>query len=146
MDGYLDYVTNVQKLAWRTQDRYRAALERLLDFCKAAEIGATGACNDQTVEDFVRWLRSQTRTRNSKTGKRDVYKVGGVKFILSTCRTAINLSNRRRMMPPYVEEPLQPFSQRPTARSRVGGRRISHFHAEQGEGILPGHATSDESL
>ena len=26
--GYLDFVANVQKLAWRTQDRYRAALDR----------------------------------------------------------------------------------------------------------------------
>lgn len=42
-------------------------------------------------EDFVRWLRSQTRTRNGATkGKRAVYAVGGVKFILSTCRTAFN--------------------------------------------------------
>src|SRR5262245_6293196 len=33
INGYLDYVANVQKLAWRSQDRYRAALERFLDFC-----------------------------------------------------------------------------------------------------------------
>ena len=36
VSGFLDYITDVQKLALRTQDRYRAALERFLDFARAA--------------------------------------------------------------------------------------------------------------
>ena len=109
VDGYLDYVANIQSLAWRTQDRYRAALERLLDFCKAADLVAIDSFDDQTVEDFVRWLRGQTRTRNGAgTGKRDVYKVGGVKFILSSCRTAFNWGGRRRMLP-HAENPFSRF-------------------------------------
>lgn len=108
--GYLDYVANVQKLAWRTQDRYRAALERFLEFCVSAEIPTVDAADERTVEDFVRWLRGQTRTRNgAKTGKRDVYAIGGVKFILSTCRTAFNWAARRRMLPPYSENPFSRF-------------------------------------
>ncbi|MBM3970442.1 MAG: hypothetical protein FJ302_11345 [Planctomycetes bacterium] len=108
--GYLDFVTNVQKLAWRTQDRYRAALDRFGEFCAAAEITAVDSVDERSVEDFVRWLRGQTRTRNgAKKGKRDVYAVGGVKFILSTCRTAFNWAARRRMLPPYAENPFSRF-------------------------------------
>ena len=40
---------------------------------------------------------------------RDVYAVGGVKFILSTCRTAFNWAARRRMLPPYAENPFSRF-------------------------------------
>ena len=108
--GYLDYVANVQKLAWRTQDRYRAALDRFLEFCAAAEINAVDAFDERTVEDFVLWLRGQTRTRNgAKKGKQAAYAVGGVKFILSTCRTAFNWATRRRMLPPYAENPFTRF-------------------------------------
>ena len=108
--GYLDYVENVQRLAWRTQDRYRAALDRFLEYCQADGIKAIDSFQESTVEDFVRWLRGQTRTRNgAKQGKREVYAVGGVKFILSTCRTAFNWALRRRMLPPYTENPFSRF-------------------------------------
>lgn len=46
--GYLDYVANVQKLAWRTQDRYRAGLDRFLEFCAAAEINAVDSFDERT--------------------------------------------------------------------------------------------------
>lgn len=108
--GYLDFVANVQKLAWRTQDRYRAALDRLREFCEATDVSAVDSIDERTVEDFVRWLRGQTRTRNgAKKGKRGVYAVGGVKFILSTCRTAFNWAMRRRMLPPYAENAFSRF-------------------------------------
>ena len=108
--GYLDFVANVQKLAWRTQDRYRAALDRFREFCEATSVVAADSVNESTVEDFVRWLRGQTRTRNgAKKGKRDVYAVGGVKFILCCCRTAFNWASRRRMLPPYAENPFSQF-------------------------------------
>ena len=51
--GYLDYITSVQKLALRTQDRYRAGIERFLDFCKGARIVAVDVVVESTVEDFV---------------------------------------------------------------------------------------------
>ena len=108
--GFLDYVANVQKLAWRTQDRYRAALQRFQDFCQSDEIASVDLFTETSVEDFVRWLRGQTRTRNgAQKGKRAVYAVGGVKFILSTCRTAFNWAARRRMLPPYAENPFSKF-------------------------------------
>jgi integrase len=108
--GYLDFVENVQGLAWRTVDRYRAALDRLLDFCTDKRVTAIDAIDESTIEDLVRWLRGQTRTRNGcAKGTRDLYKVGGIKFILSTCRTAFNWASRRRMLPPYAENPFSQF-------------------------------------
>jgi integrase len=105
--GYLSAVASVQRLALRTQDRYRAALDRFLDFCKAARIAAIDGVEEATVEDFVRWLGGQKRTRNGAgKGKRGVYQPGGVKFILSTCRTAFNWAGRHRMLPPFAENPF----------------------------------------
>ncbi len=110
VEGYLDYVSNVQQLAWRTADRYRAALTRFRDFCDEAKISAIDAIDERTVEDFVRWLRAQTRVRNGRrNGKRGSYLLGGIKFILSTCRTAFNWAARRRMLPPYADNPFCRF-------------------------------------
>jgi integrase len=107
---FLSYVSSIQKLALRTQDRYRAALDRFLDFSRSAGIAAVDAVDTMTVEDFVRWMRGQTRTRNgSARGKRGAYKVGGVKFVLSTCRTAFQWAGRRRMLPPFTENPFRSF-------------------------------------
>lgn len=101
--GFLGYVAQVQWLAPRTQDRYRAALDRLLDLCKDAGIDAVDGVSETTVEDFVLWLRGQTRARNGAAkGKRDAYKTGGIKFILSTCRTAFNWAGKRRMFPAFA--------------------------------------------
>src|SRR5262249_222361 len=58
-DGYRDYVANVQKLALRTRDRYKAALDRFLDFCRDAGITSAAAIALSRVEDFVKWLRGQ---------------------------------------------------------------------------------------
>lgn len=38
-----------------------------------------------------------------------MYQPGGVKFVLSTCRTAFNWAGRRRMLPPYAENPFGLF-------------------------------------
>ena len=97
----------MQKLALRTQDRYRAALNRFTDFCRDARIGTIDTVDQSTVEDFVKWLRGQKRTRNGAAhGRRDSYKIGGVKFILSTCRTAFNWATRHRMLPPFSQNPF----------------------------------------
>lgn len=108
--GYLSYITDVRNLALRTQDRYRAALDRFLGFCQDAGITVVDAIDVGRVEDFVKWLRGQTRVRNGASkGKREVYKTGGIKFILSTCRTAFNWAGRRRMLPPFAENPFTAF-------------------------------------
>jgi hypothetical protein len=57
VEGFLESVANVQRLALRTQDRYRAALDRFLDYCAAARIGHADAIAEATIEDFVKWLR-----------------------------------------------------------------------------------------
>src|SRR6516162_4933061 len=109
-DGYLDAVASVQKLALRTRDRYKAALDRFRDFCRDANVAVLDAFDLAKVEDFVKWLRGQKRNRNgSKKGSRDHYKAGGVRFILSACRTAFNWAARRRMLPPFTENPFSLF-------------------------------------
>jgi integrase len=127
VEGYIEYIAQVQNLAIRTRERYRAALDRLLDFCEDAQITTLDAVDDRAVEDFVRWLRGQRRTRNgSANGKREVYKTGGIRFILSTARTAFNWAARRRMLPPYAANPFKSFPidklrdrDEPDARSHV---------------------------
>jgi len=111
--SYLAYVEEVQQRAWRTRERYRAALDRFLDFARDSSIEAIDRITVAHIEDFVRWLRGQSRCRNgAKTGKKEAYKNGGIKFILATCRTAFNWAARNRRLPPYAENP---FSQFPSA-------------------------------
>lgn len=108
--GFLDYVADVKKLAWRTQDRYRAALDRFLEFAAEMNLTTVDAMHETTVEDFIRWLRGQTRTRNgAEKGKQGGYKTGGIKFILCTCRTAFHWAARRRMLPAFSENPFSKF-------------------------------------
>lgn len=93
-------------LALRARDRYKVVLDRLLDFCAAAGVKAIDAIDLAHVENFVKWLRGR-RARNRSRGH---YRVGGVKFILSTGRTAYNWAVRRRMLPPYAEHPFGQFA------------------------------------
>jgi len=109
--AFLDYIENVKGLAWRTVDRYRAAMDRFLDFCREMGVKAADGIDQEEVENFVKWLRGQTRARNGKQeGKKGHYKVGGILFILGTCRTVYNWAGRkRRMLPPYAENPFIQF-------------------------------------
>ena len=110
VESFLDAVANVKKLALRTQDRYRAALDRFLDFCMASRIATVDSVAPATVEDFVKWLRGQKRSRNGAAkGRKAAYQEGGIKFILSTCRTAFNWAARRRMLPPFAENSFTHF-------------------------------------
>lgn len=107
---YLSYVEEVQRRAWRTCQRYRAALDRFLDFARDRNIESVDRMTVAEVEHFVRWLRGQTRCRNgAKTGKKETYQTGGIKFILSTCRTAFNWAARNRHLPPYAPNPFAQF-------------------------------------
>lgn len=105
---FLETAATVRDLAPRTCDRYRAALERFLEFCDDSGLASLDEVDGAAVEDFVRWLRGRTRTRNGAArGKRDRYKTGGIWFILSTCRAAFLWAARRRMLPPFAENPFQ---------------------------------------
>jgi integrase len=110
VSSFLDYVKVVQGLAPRTHERYRAALERFQEFAESKGIASIDRVSVATVEDFVKWLRQKRRTRNgSKKGKTDAYKIAGVKFILSTARTAFNWAARRRHLPPFTNNPFGEF-------------------------------------
>ena len=68
----------------RTLDRYRAALDHFKRFIRARSNGTTADRVDETtVDDFVKWLRKQSRAANgAKTGDQDRYTDSGIKFIL----------------------------------------------------------------
>ena len=111
VDDFVDYCENVKGLSYRTVDRYRGALNHLKDFVEEelpttrADEVALGA-----VEDFVRWLRKQSRTRNgAEAGLKRPYTPSGIAFILSTCRTAFNWAAKRRLLPPYADNPFAAF-------------------------------------
>ena len=107
---YLSYTKEVQGLASRSQDRYRAALERFQDFTAEQEIQTVDSVTEATVEDFVRWLRQQKRSRNGhENATMQGYKIGGIKFILSTVRTAFNWGKKRRFFAPFAENPFSLF-------------------------------------
>jgi integrase len=132
VEGFLDAVANVKKLALRTQDRYRAALDRFLDFCQVSRIGAVDMVEQATVEDFVKWLRGQKRSRNGAVkGRKAAYQEGGIKFILSTCRTAFSWAARRRMLPPFSENPFTHFPIEELGGVRGAGGKEKIFSLEQ---------------
>jgi integrase len=111
-DEYLRFARDVQGLAWRSVERYRAALQRLVDFAEAGKPFATiDQVDEAVVQDFVRWLRGERRARNgSAGGTRTHYRASGIRFILSACRTAFNWARKRRHVPPYYENPFASFS------------------------------------
>ncbi|MFO0837420.1 MAG: hypothetical protein U1D55_02765 [Phycisphaerae bacterium] len=95
---YLDSTAHVQNLALRTRERYRAALTRFSEFCGERSVSTIDRFDVLEVERFVAWLRTCRRNRNGRPGgRRGAYKVGGIEFILSTCRTAFN-----RMLPAFT--------------------------------------------
>ena len=111
VEEYLTYVRDGQKLAWRTTERYRAALERFLDFADSdGDIATIDQVEEATIQDFVTWLRGQSRTRNGAVGgTRDHYRASGIRFILGTCRTAFGWALKRRWLPPYSDNPFAGF-------------------------------------
>jgi len=107
----LDYCENVQGLAIRTLDRYRAALNHFVEFTAARKgLKTVDQVSEVTVEEFVKFMRSKTRTRNGAgKGDKRTYKVKGIKFILSVCRTAFNYAKKRRHLAPYQDNPFCSF-------------------------------------
>jgi len=111
LDGFIDYCESVRGLALRTVDRYRAALSHFRRF--AGEHLSSSTADEVTqavVEEFVKWMRRQRRTRNgAETGQQARYSTSGIRFTLSTCRTAFNWAKKRRYLPPYAENPFSAF-------------------------------------
>ena len=123
---FLEYCRDVQGLALRTIDRYRAALEHLKEF-SVVELGSPTAdrVTGVSVEDFVKWLRRQSRARNgADSGEQDRYTASGIRFILSVCRTAFIWASKRRHLPPYAENPFSSFPIEKTFKNEEGQTRI----------------------
>ena len=112
IDDYIDNCEHVRGSALRTVDRYRAALSHFKRFAESRDDLKTACSVDErAVEDFVKWMRKQDRTRNGQTeGARHPYRASGIKFILSTCRSVFNWAARRRCLPPYSENPFATFA------------------------------------
>ncbi len=55
---YIDYVDNVQGLAWRTVDRYRAALTLYVEFCRDAGIASVDGFGEKDVELVEKALKA----------------------------------------------------------------------------------------
>ncbi len=129
--GFLEYCEEVQGLALGTVERYRAALEHLKRFARV-ELGGAGAeqVTEASVEDFVKWLRRQSRSRNgAKSGEQDRYTDSGIRFILCTSRTAFNWASKRKYLPPYAENPFSTF---PIDRTFTSGEEeVRIFTAEE---------------
>jgi len=110
VEKFIEYTEHVQGLAIGTRERYRAALGHFVTFAGQAGIRSVDRVSEATVEDFAKWLKSSTRTRNGAAkGKKSKFRVGGIKFILSTCRTAYNWAAKHRFLPPYAENPFSKF-------------------------------------
>jgi integrase len=110
VEKFIEFVRDIQRRAYRTWNRYRAALELFVAYTDDRGVSAIDRFTVSDVEDFVGWLRSKKRNRNGrKKGKKDSYQVGGIKFVLSTCRTAFNWARRNRRLPPYTENPFSEF-------------------------------------
>ena len=129
LDGFIQYCGTVKQLAPRSVDRYRAALDHLRTFSEECPSCATADhITAGTVEDFVTWMRQQTRARNgSMKGRTSGYSGSGIAFVLSTWRTAFNWGKRRRYLPPYSENPFSAFGV-DQARDRGGVVGIRNKH------------------
>ncbi|NOZ20431.1 MAG: tyrosine-type recombinase/integrase [Planctomycetes bacterium] len=111
ISDFLDYCEHVKGLSVRTLDRYRAALSHFGEFAGSRKnLNTVDQVTEGTIEDFVKWMRNRTRTRNgAEQGERRQYKMKGIKFVLSTCRTAFNHAKKRHHLPPYAENPFTSF-------------------------------------
>lgn len=100
---FLSYCEDVKRLAFRTLDRYRAALGHFERFTQTRTTGLTAdRVDERTIDDFIKWLRKESRARNGGTkGNQDRYTNSGIKFILSVCRTAFGWAGKRRYLAPY---------------------------------------------
>jgi len=108
---YLNSCKDIRGLSGNTIRRYRAALSHFEEFAHARGITSPGRVTETTVEDFVKYMRSKTRVRSgARHGKKAAYRTKGIKFILSTCRSAFNYARKRRYLPPYSENPFSSFS------------------------------------
>ena len=109
--NWLDYCRHVRGLAHHTLKRYRAAFAHFVEFTTGSlGLRSLEEVTPSVMEDFIRHMRSKTRTRNggrekagSNPGKH--YTDSGIAFILATCRTAFEHAMKHHHLPPYSGNP-----------------------------------------
>ena len=111
LDKYLESCRLVRNLSPSTLSRYRAALFHFREFCAGRDgLDTAEMVSARTVEEFVKFMRSKTRVRSGATkGKHYPYRMSGIRFILSTCRSAFNYACKQRFLPPYSDNPFASF-------------------------------------
>ena len=112
IEEYVDSCKLVRNLSPNTVRRYEAALSHFEEFVtRHKNVATIDRISENIIEDFIKFMRSRTRVRNgAKKGKAGPYRIAGIKFILSTCRSAFNFAKKRRYLPPYSENPFSSFS------------------------------------
>jgi integrase len=102
---WLDHLEHVVRASSATINRYRTAGRHLQQF--AASHQPQCSAHEIDVHGFVRHLRTELVSPNghpnaAKRALRD----NGVIFILTVCKAMFNFAGRRRLVPPYFENPF----------------------------------------
>lgn len=106
---WLDHHEHVRRSSLQTINRYRAATEYLMRFIEShgKRYRTAASFSSQAVDEFVRWLRAVEVSPNGHphSNKRRLLDKG-VNYILKCCRTLLSFAIRRRLLPPYSENPF----------------------------------------
>jgi integrase len=106
---WLDHHEYVRRSSLETIRRYRTATQHLLDFLTDVRpLKRVSDFRPQQAEEFVRYLRTKRVPPNGhKNAATRTLRDAGVKYILETCSSMLNYAQRRRHLPPYVENPFR---------------------------------------
>lgn len=110
---FVAFHADIQRTSLATVRRYRTATLHLAQF--SAVRGDSRKAHEIDVEEFVRYLRALKIAPNGHphTKKRRL-RDKGIQYILQTCRSMYSYAAKKRLLPPYFENPF----------SNLAGRRF----------------------
>ncbi|MFQ5425409.1 MAG: tyrosine-type recombinase/integrase, partial [Phycisphaerae bacterium] len=102
---WLDFHESVRRSSLATIRRYRAATQHLVDFASGPD--GFRSAHELDTQRFAHHLRTVPVSSNghANTPKR-LLRDKGVQFILGACRSLYSFAARRRVLPPYFENPF----------------------------------------
>jgi integrase len=104
---FIDYHEHVLRSSLATVDRYRTAIQHLVNFDAGDRAGRVRNAHDIDVEAFVRYLRTVRVAPNGHAhARRRPLRDNGVRYILETCRSLYAYAAKRRHLPPYTDNPF----------------------------------------